>query len=77
MPTLLPMTDWQWENVVIHGIKAQDLFEAAENNDRAAFCLSCQDSTTVLEPDTQGYLCQECGKPEVYSVMEIIIANFA
>lgn len=77
MPTLLPMTDWQWKNLVIHGIKVQHLFDAAENDDLSAFCLSCQDQTTVFEPDAQGYLCQECGKFEVYAAQEIILANFA
>ena len=46
---------------------------AAASEDNGGFCLSCGDDAFGVEPDARKYVCESCGKREVYGAEEIII----
>jgi len=41
------------------------------------FCLSCGAEKYGVEPDAEGYRCDECGEDSVMGAEEILIRNFA
>jgi hypothetical protein len=40
------------------------------------FCLSCREEASGCEPDMRNGGCENCGKPRVYGVEELMIMGF-
>jgi hypothetical protein len=47
--------------------------EAMESDECLGFCLSCKAKHDEVEPDVEGYECQECGECQVYGAEQIVI----
>lgn len=45
--------------------------DADESN--TGFCLACKAEAGPVEPDARRYLCEVCGKRQVYGVSELLI----
>lgn len=50
----------------------EEIQEASAEN--AGFCLACGAYKDSVEPDARKYVCDECGKLEVYGADEIALA---
>lgn len=52
-------------------ISEEEFKEACENNQ--GICLECNEFQDCVEPDARNYLCDNCGKNEVYGMEEALI----
>jgi hypothetical protein len=45
------------------------------SNDNAGYCKSCDDvtNTSGVEPDTENYICEVCGKPHVMGIEQAVM----
>jgi predicted RNA-binding Zn-ribbon protein involved in translation (DUF1610 family) len=46
---------------------------ANEEDDCRGFCLACGAEAYGVEPDARHYLCENCGKHEVYGAEELLL----
>jgi hypothetical protein len=37
------------------------------------FCISCREEVSGVEPDARNYGCENCGKPRVFGVEELLV----
>ena len=49
------------------------VIEAIEQDDDLGFCLGCGTEAFGVEPDAQGYECEECGENLVFGAEEILL----
>jgi hypothetical protein len=47
--------------------------ELMAEDDGAGVCRSCLTITYGVEPDARRYLCQACGRPEVYGAEQLVV----
>jgi hypothetical protein len=52
--------------------KLEDL-QAAMEDGTIGFCVACGNEQSGVEPDAQGYVCENCDRPKVYGAEELII----
>lgn len=52
--------------------KALEIYDWGES-DFIGFCLACGAEQSGVEPDAEKYTCNECKKPEVYGIEQIIL----
>ena len=43
------------------------------NNDNEGLCIFCGESTSGVEPDARKYSCENCEKPGVYGLEELLL----
>lgn len=56
-------------------VKAMELLESG--NDQAGICLACGTEHDEVEPDAEGYECDNCGEFKVMSAEQIILTGVA
>ena len=54
-------------------VTARRVMAACEEDGCTGFCLACGAEASGVEPDANGYLCEECGKREVCGAEEILL----
>lgn len=54
-------------------VSIEDVLAAVEDGGNTGFCVACGDSCDGVEPDARGYLCDNCGKHEVYGAEELLL----
>lgn len=42
-------------------------------NDMEGVCLACGEDAYMVEPDARRYICESCGKREVYGLEELLL----
>ena len=54
-------------------ISLEQVMAAIEADDCLGFCLSCGAEAYNVEPDARKYVCESCGKKQVYGAEELLI----
>ena len=54
-------------------IKEEIVIEAIEMDDNLGFCLACGEEAYDVEPDADGYECENCGESRVFGAEEILL----
>ena len=57
-------------------ITVAQIMQAIEADDSLGFCIACGAQAEGVEPDAQGYECEECGAEKVYGAEELLIMGF-
>jgi hypothetical protein len=54
-------------------VTLDQVLAAVEADDCRGFCLGCGAEAYGCEPDARAYLCESCGKHEVYGAEELLL----
>jgi len=54
-------------------IDLNKIMRAVQADDNSGFCRACGAETSGVEPDARHYLCDTCGKREVYGAEELLL----
>lgn len=49
------------------------VMNAVERDDMIGLCVACGAETRPVEPDARHYLCESCGKHEVFGAEELLL----
>jgi hypothetical protein len=62
--------------LVRRGIKARvnEIFECGEEDDNIGICMNCGAEHDGVEPDAEGYPCDECGEPTVVGFQNLVLS---
>jgi hypothetical protein len=55
-------------------ITTERIIAAIEADDNLGFCLACGAEACCVEPDAEGYECEECGEPKVMGAENCLFA---
>jgi len=56
-------------------VTMDQVVKAVKADDNMGFCLACGSEAFEVEPDAQGYECEECLACEVYGAEELLIRS--
>lgn len=54
-------------------VTLEQVMAAIEADDCLGFCLACGAEAYNVEPDARKYVCESCGKKQVYGAEELLI----
>lgn len=54
-------------------ISLAQIVAAVEADDNLGFCVDCGEEAYGVEPDARNYICQYCGKPQVFGAEELLL----
>ena len=54
-------------------VTLEQVLEAIQQDDCLGFCLACGEQAYNVEPDARRYVCEGCGKRQVYGAEELLI----
>lgn len=57
-------------------ISIQEIMDAIESDSYCGFCKACGEQAFNVEPDAENYVCESCGKHEVYGAEQLLIMGF-
>lgn len=54
-------------------LNLDEVMDAVGQDDNIGFCKFCGDMAFGIEPDAQNYMCESCGKHQVFGAEQLLI----